>query len=127
MTEATIVVMLALGQYLYFGLRVGSQRGRSGVQAPAVVGDEVFERYFRAHQNTLEQLVIFVPAAYAAALFIDPWYTVGAGALFLLGRGLYFNRYVRAPGKRGPGMLMTMVANLMLILGGLVGAFAELI
>ena len=61
--EATaIVTFLALGQFILFGIQVGSLRARHGVKAPATAGHEEFERMFRVHQNTLEQLVVFLPA-----------------------------------------------------------------
>lgn len=122
MAAVTVVAMLALLEYLYFAVEVGRARGRSGLAAPAVSGDEGFERVFRAHYNTLEQLVVFVPALYAAAYFAHPLYAVVAGAAFLVGRAVYFRAYVRDPGSRGPGMLITMAANVALLAGGLIGA-----
>ena len=38
MAYVTIIAMLALIEYLYFGVQVGGARGRTGVQAPAVSG-----------------------------------------------------------------------------------------
>jgi hypothetical protein len=66
-------------QYLYFGGEVGRARGRSGLQAPAVTGDPHFERVFRAHYNTLEQLIVFLPALFAAGHFVHELYAVAAG------------------------------------------------
>ncbi len=126
MIFTTIVAMLALLQYLGFGVAVGRARGRSGVAAPAVTGNEEFERYFRAHQNTMEQLVIMLPAAFASAHFIGDLYAAAFTALFVGGRQLYFNRYVREPTKRGPGMLLTAAATLALVLGGIIGALVRL-
>ncbi len=127
MEYITIVVMLALLEYLYFGIMVGRARAAGQVKAPAVVGDENFERHFRAHQNTLEQLIIFVPAALACGIFVDGIYVAVIGLLFIAGRALYFTRYVADPTRRGPGMLMTAVANIALILLAIVSAFASLI
>lgn len=122
MAAATAIAMLALIEYLYFGMEVGRARVRSGLQAPAVTGDEGFERAFRAHYNTLEQLIIFLPALYAAAYYLHELYAVAAGVAFLVGRALYFRSYVADPARRGPGMLITMAANVALVAGGLFGA-----
>ncbi|MFK7914363.1 MAG: MAPEG family protein [Pseudomonadales bacterium] len=122
MIATTIVAMFALLQYLLFGIAVGRARGRSGISAPAVTGNEEFERYFRAHQNTMEQLVILTPALFAAGYFVDDLFAAAFGLLFIAGRQLYFNRYVSEPTKRGPGMLLTAVSNLALILGAIIGA-----
>ena len=122
MAYVTAIVMLALIEYLYFGAAVARARGRHDVNAPAVAGDEHFERFFRAHQNTLEQLVVFIPAMYAAGYYVHELYAAALGVLFLVGRAVYFRRYIADPGGRGPGMLMTMFANIGLTVGGLVGA-----
>ena len=56
------LALLAVLQYLYFGVLVGRARLRYHVKAPAVTGDENFERAYRVQMNTLEQLIIFLPA-----------------------------------------------------------------
>ena len=61
MELVVIVIMLALVEYFVLGARVGLARGRTGLEAPAVTGNEEFERYFRVHYNTIEQLILFVP------------------------------------------------------------------
>lgn len=122
MAATTAIAMLALIQYLFFVAMVGRARGRAGLPAPAVTGDEHFERVFRVQQNTLEQLVVFLPALFAAAWYGWPLLAVGLGVLFLVGRTLYFRAYTADPARRGPGMLLTFGANLALVLSALVGA-----
>ncbi|HLY53305.1 MAG TPA: MAPEG family protein, partial [Steroidobacteraceae bacterium] len=61
MAVAHLVLALALLEFFYFGLAVARARATYKVPAPATSGNEVFERYFRVHMNTLEQLIIFVP------------------------------------------------------------------
>ena len=56
MPYVAIVTVLALLEYQFFGIMVGRARGRYGIAAPATTGHEVFERHFRVHMNTLEQL-----------------------------------------------------------------------
>ena len=126
MAYVTAIVMLALIEYLAFGGLVGAQRGKRSVPAPATTGDEIFERYFRAHQNTLEQLVIFVPAIYASAYYASALFAAIAGVVFLIARAMYFRAYTREPGSRGPGAVITMLANAALILSALIGALASL-
>ncbi|MFM8353563.1 MAG: MAPEG family protein [Gammaproteobacteria bacterium] len=117
-----IIAMLALVQYMAFGMLVGRARGKFGVEAPATTGHPEFERYFRAHYNTLEQLVIFLPALLAAGYLDNELVAVVAGAVFLIGRSLYFRTYVQDAAKRGPGMLLTFVSNIVLVLTALIGA-----
>ena len=62
-----IVAMLALVEYFFFSIKVGQARGKYGVKAPATTGNEMFERYNRVHQNTLEQLVMFFPSPFSTS------------------------------------------------------------
>jgi hypothetical protein len=64
-----IVTVLALLQYFFFGYQVGAARIRYDVAAPATTGHPLFERNFRIHQNTLEQLIAFLPG-----LWLFGWY-----------------------------------------------------
>jgi glutathione S-transferase len=64
MAYVDIVTVLALLQFVVFGIKVGRARGRYEVRAPATAGNETFERYFRVQQNTLESLVVFLPGLY---------------------------------------------------------------
>ncbi|MEQ8859507.1 MAG: MAPEG family protein [Pseudomonadales bacterium] len=122
MAAVTAIAMLALIEYMYFAIEVGRARARSGLQAPAVTGDPGFERAFRAHYNTLEQLIVFLPALYAAGYYANELFAVAAGVAFLIGRAIYFRSYVADPAKRGLGFGIGFLANLALVVGGLVGA-----
>ena len=120
MAFVTIIVMLALLEYLYFTVAVGRARTRHNVEAPATAGDENFERFHRAHQNTLEQLVVFIPAMFAAGYYANEWLAVTLGVVFLISRALYFRSYIAEPGKRGIGMIGTLIANVLLVASALV-------
>jgi uncharacterized membrane protein YecN with MAPEG domain len=126
MALVTLVAMLALAEYLFFTIQVGRARGRTGVQAPAVSGVEEFERYFRVQQNTVEQLVIFLPALFAAGWFASSMFATIVGVAFIVGRGLYYMNYTQDPDKRGVGMIITVGANVALLLGGFLGALFTL-
>ena len=122
MDWVTLVAMLALLQFMFFGIKVGQARGKYGIKAPATTGNEVFERYFRVHQNTLEQLIVFMPALVAFANLISPLWAAIVGVVYLVGRFLYFTGYVADPEKRGVGTMITMLANIVLVIGAIVGA-----
>jgi glutathione S-transferase len=122
MAYVTVIVMLALMEYLYFGVAVSRARTRHGVGAPAISGDEDFERFHRAHQNTLEQLIVFIPAIYAAAVYANEVFAAVVGVVFLVGRADYFRSYISEPTSRGRGMIVTMVASVVLLAAALIGA-----
>ncbi len=121
MEHATLIVLLALLQYVWFSMRVGLARGKYKIDAPACSGDENFERLFRVQMNTLEQLIVFIPAMYAFAFYLSPVWVIGPGVVYLLGRFLYASEYTKDPKTRTPGMALTMLSNVVLILGALFG------
>ena len=127
MSLVYIVMGLALVQYLYFGFAVGGARGRYGVSAPATTGNEVFERYFRVQMNTLELLVVLIPALPLFAWYLSPRWAAGLGGVYLVGRFLYFYGYVKDPAKRSTGFLLSFLPLAVLLLGGIGGAIAALI
>jgi len=100
MTWVHIVIVLALLEYLVFGMLVGRARMKYAIAAPAVSGHSMFERYFRVHQNTLEQMVIFIPAVLLFGRYLSPIGAAVLGVIYLLGRIVYAAGYVRAPEKR---------------------------
>ncbi|HTO55805.1 MAG TPA: MAPEG family protein [Myxococcota bacterium] len=117
-----LVTCLALVEYMWIGFLVGQARGRYGIKAPATSGNEVFERYFRVHQNTLEQLVIFLPGLWVFGSFVSAAVAGALGLVFIAGRFVYLRSYVANPDQRGLGFLLTFAPNAVLVLGGLVGA-----
>lgn len=121
MDHATLIVLLALLQYVWFTGRVGLARGKYGVNAPACDGDENFDRLFRVQQNTMEQLIIFIPAVYAFSYYLSELWMMVPGLAFIIGRFLYSAEYQKDPKSRTPGMAITLLSNVVLVLGGLFG------
>jgi len=122
MELVAIVASVALLEYTAFVWRAGKARGEAGVPAPAMSGDPDFERHVRVQENTVEQLVIFLPALFLFAIYASELGAAALGAVFILGRGLYAHAYVNDPAKRGPGFALTLAANTILVLGTIVGA-----
>ena len=101
MAYVDIVTALALLQFVFFGFRVGGARTKYGVKAPAVTGNEIFERHFRVQQNTLEQLIGFIPGLYLFSHYFNPLWAAALGVVYLIGRHVYSTSYVKDPAKRG--------------------------
>ena len=127
MAYVDIVTALAVLQFTVFGFRVGKARGRFGVKAPAITGNETFERYFRVQQNTLEQLIVFLPGLYLFSHYWNPLAAAVLGAIYLVGREIYAVTYVKEPSRRHIGYGLTFLPAVILVLGGLAGAFRQLI
>ena len=122
MEFVAFVIALALFEYAMFGMLVGWARGKYHVAAPAISGHPVFERYFRVHQNTLEQLVAFVPAMWLFGTYVNPTWAAWLGLVFVAGRIVYLIGYVADPSKRGIGFALKALPVMILLVGGLWGA-----
>jgi glutathione S-transferase len=127
MAWVALVIVLALIEFFVFLSLVGRARGRYGIMAPATTGHEMFERYFRVQQNTLEQLIVFLPSIWLFAQFISPIWAAILGAIFLIGRIFYATGYVRDPKARSLGFALSSFPNLILLLGALFGAIRGII
>ena len=122
MELTAIVIGLALVEYAVFTMLCGRERARCGVLAPATSGNPTFERYFRVQQNSVEQLIIFVPAMFLFGHYVSAPIGAGLGLVFILGRALFARGYYQDPPKRATGFGLSLLSNLVLLLGGLIGA-----
>lgn len=125
MNYVHIVAVLAIIQFIFFGIMVGLARGKYGVKAPATSGHEVFDRAFRIHMNTLEQLVAYLPALLIAGMYWSNALIAAIGAVYILGRFLYRKAYLEDPSKRGLGFLLTVVPTFILLLAAVSGAIIQ--
>ena len=116
MDYVAIVTVLALLQFTWFGFQVGSLRAKYEIKAPAMFGQSDFDRMYRVHYNTMEQLVVFLPALWLYAHMVNPLWGAGFGVVYLLGRFIYRAAYLKDPSGRGLGFSMTFIpASIMLI------------
>ena len=127
MQWVTLVIVLALIELMVFGWLVGRSRGTYGIHAPAITGHPMFERYMRVHQNTMELLVVFVPALWLFATYMSP--NVGAllGLVFIASRVLYAFSYLKDPRTRMAGAASSGVVLAVLLLGAVIGAVKTLV
>jgi len=122
MEAVVIVTVLALAQYMFFGVQVGAARQKSGVKAPATTGETQFECVNRVHQNTLEQLIVFIPALWIYAHYVDPLWGAGMGAVYLIGRIIYRAAYLKDPSTRTLGFSLSYLPGAVMSLWVLVVA-----
>ncbi|MBZ6379936.1 MULTISPECIES: MAPEG family protein [Pacificimonas] len=120
-------VLAVVIAYAYAMIMVGRARGKYEVKVPATTGPDGFVRAFRAHQNSLEQIVVFLPlVAILSALYGDLAGGIYA-FIFALGRFLFVRGYNIAAEKRVPGFMIGLVANLLALIACLVGIVVQLV
>jgi len=122
-----LVTLLAVFEFLGMAWLVGKARVRHRVHAPATTGNEHFERWFRAQQNTLETLIMFLPALWIAAHYWPPGWMALLGVVYVIGRVVYMIGYVRDPRTRGVGYYLSIVPVVVLAVLGLVGCVRDLL
>jgi glutathione S-transferase len=123
----SLVTILALVLLFVVTINVGRARVKYGVKAPLVNGDPAFERALRVQQNTLEQIVLFLPAMWIFGTVFSPIYAAILGTIWIVGRILYAWGYYQAAEKRGPGFGISSLATIVLILGSLGGTILQLV
>ena len=127
MELVSIITLLSIAEFIVMGVVVGAARGRYGIAAPATSGHEEFERRYRVHYNTLEQLIIFIPSIWIFGFYIGYVWAAAIGAVYLVGRVIYARAYIQDPAARGPGMILSVLPCWVLLVGGATGAIWTLI
>jgi glutathione S-transferase len=118
---ALSVVVIFIAMFL-----VGRARGKYQVKAPATSGHPDFDRAFRAHQNTLEQAVMFLPVLWLATLYSNEQYAAYFGYAWLIGRLWYVLGYIREAGKRSMGFLISFLAFVALLVMSFWGVISKM-
>jgi len=122
-----VITVLATLQFVWFGIQVGSMRAKHEVKAPAMSGPPDFERMFRIHYNTMEQLVVFLPALWLYAHMVNPIWGAGIGAVYLVGRFIYRAAYLKDPSGRSLGFALSSLPAMVMLVWVLVVAVRNLI
>jgi glutathione S-transferase len=75
----------------------------------------------------MEQLVIFVPALFLFGHYVSSGVGALVGLGFVVGREMYAMGYIKDASKRGPGFLVTVVCQAILVVGALVGVLRAIL
>jgi len=118
-TSVALVSLLALLVYFWMAAMVARTRRRVGIFAPVMTGDPTLERTIRAHVNTLEWLPIFLPSLWLFAIYWNSSAAAVLGAVWIIGRIIYFLGYTAAAEKRRPGFAIQAAAASALLIGAL--------
>ena len=120
--SAAVTILVVLFYY-FAGFSVSLMRGKHGIKAPATSGHPEFDRAFRVHMNTLEQMPIILPLLWLATLFFHAigWLPAALGLVWIAGRIVYRMAYMANPGSRTAGFVITNIANVGLLVLVVIG------
>ncbi|WND03324.1 MAPEG family protein [Temperatibacter marinus] len=122
-----LVTILSALMLIWFALKVGGARGKHEIKAPSVSGPDEFNRVYRAHQNTVEMMVVFLPTLWVFSSLVNDLYAGILGIIWILGRVLYFFAYCKEASKRARGFLISFLALMVMIIWSLVNMVGLLI
>lgn len=126
MELVAIVTGLALLQAFMFAFQVGQARVKHDCPAPATSGPPEFERAFRVHMNSIEQLVLVIPSLWIFATYVRPDIAAGLGLVYVIARQIYRGAYLADPSKRSMGFGLGALVLMVLLIGGMIGAAMRL-
>ncbi|OZI67268.1 MAPEG family protein [Bordetella genomosp. 11] len=117
----SVALVTLLSGLLCFGMALASARAhmKTGIAPPAMTGAPLLDRTVRTHANTLEWMMIFLPALWLFAIYWSPFWATILGLVWIVGRLIYFAGYVAAAEKRFPGFAIQALATTVLVLGAL--------
>lgn len=102
-----LVTLLTLLVVFVLAYQVGRTRMKYKVSAPNTQGPEEFMRVFRAHANSVEFLVLFLPLLWMAALATRDEIAAIIGVFWPISRIMYALGYYHPTAKkRFPGFVM---------------------
>lgn len=126
MQSASFITLLnVLVLFFAMGL-VGRARGKYDIKAPACSGHEGFECAYRAHLNTVEQTVMFLPVLWIASLNGFELWAHWLGLAWILGRVWYIVGYNKAPSARSGGFLLGFLAFIGLFVLSAIGLYQNM-
>lgn len=114
-----IVTLLSLLVYVWMILRIPGARRRTGIDAPAMTGHPELERHLRIQANTVEWLVIYLPALWLFAIYWNDLVAAALGVVWMIGRIVYALGYAADPKKREVGFVIQALATAILVFGAL--------
>jgi glutathione S-transferase len=123
---ATIVAVIV---YFSQSIFVAVGRTKHNVPVPKSTGvNEDFDRIWRVHYNTLEQMPVFLPLLWIFALTVSSFYAFVFGILWSVGRVAYMIGYYKSvKGRHNPIAALSSVSVLVFLLGSIWAVVSGLI
>ncbi|MDX1919587.1 MAG: MAPEG family protein [Candidatus Caenarcaniphilales bacterium] len=123
----SLVTILAILMYLVIGINVGRTRTKHKIFPPATTGHPEVERAFRAHQNTLEALIMFLPLLWIFSIYLSSFYGMILGFVWIIGRIAFAVGYTIEANKRFVGFAISVTVIFVYLIGSLIAVIKEII
>lgn len=112
-----LVTLLTVLVLFVLAYQVGAARRKYQVPPPQTTGPDEFMRVLRAHANSVEFVVIFLPLLWMTALAARDEIAAIIGVFWPLSRIIYALGYYREPKSRYPGFIIgTTVIGVLFII-----------
>jgi glutathione S-transferase len=107
---------------------VGYARIKYSIPAPKTTGNEDFDRVWRVHYNTLEQMPVFLTLMWIFALTVSPLWAGIFGFIWSVGRiGYTIGYYKSAKGRSNPIAYLSSASVIIFLFGSLWGVVSGLL
>ena len=123
---STIIAIIVYSSQIFF---VAAGRSKYGVAVPKTTGhNDDFDRVWRVHYNTLEQMPIFLPLMWIFALTVSSFYAFVFGILWSIGRiGYMFGYYKSTKTRSNPVAYLSSAAVIIFLIGSVWAVISGLI
>ncbi|MEO8346803.1 MAG: MAPEG family protein [Betaproteobacteria bacterium] len=114
-----LMTLLAVLWYVVTVYQVVRAHARYKIYAPAMTGHPALERAIRVQDNTIEQIVAFLPAMWIYAWYGNPRWAAIACGVWIVGRIIYSVGYWADEKKRSAGFMISFTALVVVWLAAL--------
>ncbi len=104
-----LVTLLTLLVIVILSFQVIRARVKYAIPSPQMTGSDEFMRTLRAHANSVEVVVVFLPLLWMTALATRDEIAAVIGVFWPISRILYASGYYKEAKKRFPGFIMGSV------------------
>jgi uncharacterized MAPEG superfamily protein len=112
-----LVTLGVVALQFMMAVNVGRSRAKHRIDAPATSGHPEFERVFRVQMNTQESALMFLPALWIFAAFVNEIWAAALGVVWLAARVWYSIAYAQAAARRGPPFGLSVLVIVVLTAG----------
>jgi glutathione S-transferase len=114
---STLIAIIVYNVQIFFVVKA---RFKYGIKPPAITGNENFDRAWRMHYNTLEQMPYFLSTLWIFALTVSTSIAGWLGLVWSVGRIAYMIGYYKSSTARNnPVAVLSSIVTIIFLVGSL--------